>query len=137
MGYQTVQISGTCTFEAQWLKEQLDAKGLKCVLTHTRAPRIFGETEQVCNEHKAFGCKHVGLGSYPFDPENDGQDYPRFLKDFLPVAKVMKEHSLYLMCHNHDREFRKLDGQLIMEKLLSNTDRTNSPQHEACCGLFR
>lgn len=107
-------------FEAQWLKEQLDMNGLKCVLTHTRAPRILEETQQVCGEHKVLGCKYIGLGSYPFDPEKDGQDYPRFLRDFLPAARVMKENDLYFMYHNHDREFPKLDDQLIMEKLLAD-----------------
>ena len=34
IGYKTVQVSGTCAYEAAWLKEQLDANGLKCVITH-------------------------------------------------------------------------------------------------------
>ena len=34
IGYTTVQLSGTCPFDAQWMKEQLDANGLRCVITH-------------------------------------------------------------------------------------------------------
>ena len=105
MGYKTVQISATCAFEPQWLKEQLAANGLECVLTHTRALRILSETEQVCQEHSIFGCNYIGLGSYPFDPEKDGQDYDRFIRDFLPAARIMTEHGKYFMYHNHDREF--------------------------------
>ena len=47
IGYKTVQISGTCPFDAQWLKEQLDATGLKCVLTHIPAQRLQEEAAQV------------------------------------------------------------------------------------------
>lgn len=120
MGYKTVQISATCAFEPEWLQAQLKANGLACVLTHTRAPRILGETEQVCQEHSIFGCEYIGLGSYPFDPEKDGQDYDRFIQDFLPAARVMKEHGKYFMYHNHDREFRKLDGKLIIDRLMED-----------------
>ena len=47
IGYQTVQVSGTCAFEADWLKEQLRQNGLRCVLTHTPVPRLTGELEKV------------------------------------------------------------------------------------------
>ena len=50
IGYQTVQVSGTCPFQAEWLKEQLAQTGLRCVLTHTPAPRLIGETEKVIAE---------------------------------------------------------------------------------------
>ena len=42
IGYRNVQISGTCPYDAQWLKEQLDRNGLRCVLTHIPAPRLTG-----------------------------------------------------------------------------------------------
>ena len=47
IGYRTVQVSGTCAFDARWLKEQLDQNGLQCVLTHTSADRLTGDTAQV------------------------------------------------------------------------------------------
>lgn len=120
IGYRNVQISGTCAFEAQWLKEQLEATGLRCVLTHTPKKRLVDETEKVAQEHHLFHCEYAGLGYYPFDAEKDGQDYPTFLKTYLPVAKAMHEHGLYFMYHNHDQEFRKLDGKLILQKLMED-----------------
>ena len=39
IGYKTVQISGTCAFEPEWLKAQLDSNGLECVITHTAADK--------------------------------------------------------------------------------------------------
>ena len=38
IGYKYVQVSGTCDFEPEWLKEKLDKYGLKCVLTHVKPP---------------------------------------------------------------------------------------------------
>lgn len=120
MGYRNVQVSGTCAFDAAWLKEQLDANGLRCVVTHTPAPRLTGETEAVCREHHVFGCERIGLGWYAFDKEKDGQDYDCFLRTYRPVAETIRAGGRQFVYHNHDQEFKKVEGKLIMEKLLED-----------------
>ena len=117
IGYRYVQVSGTCAFEAEWLKAQLDKTGLQCVLTHTPGPRIVGETEKICAEHTTFGCDHIGLGWYAFDESKPETNYENFLRAYLPAAEQMKKLGKYFMYHNHDQEFRKLDGRVLMEKL--------------------
>ena len=42
IGYTTVQVSGTCPYEGEWLRDQLKLNGLKCVLTHIPVPRLDG-----------------------------------------------------------------------------------------------
>ena len=64
IGYKNVQISGTCPYETQWLKEELKKNGLKCVLTHTQAESLIKETDKVVEDHNIFGCDYVGLGYY-------------------------------------------------------------------------
>ena len=41
IGYEYVQISGTCAYDADWLKQELDRNGLKCVLTHIAPDRLI------------------------------------------------------------------------------------------------
>ena len=53
IGYKTVQLSATCPFEPEWMKEQLAANGLKCVVTHVRGDRLTEETAAVAAEHEA------------------------------------------------------------------------------------
>ena len=95
IGYKTVQISGTCPYPAEWLKENLDKNGLRCVLTHTPVP---------------------GLGWWAFDPEKN-MSYDQWMATFPPIAKKIAENGKLFMYHNHDQEFKKLDGKLIIEKL--------------------
>ena len=54
MGYKTVQVSGTCAFEAQWLAEELKKNDLRCVITHTAMEKIRDLTETVIADHKTF-----------------------------------------------------------------------------------
>ena len=116
IGYQTVQISGTCPYEPAWLKAQLDKTGQECVITHTPADRIAETPAVVAAEHAAFGCSYVGLGYYSFSAEN-GHSLDHFCSTYGPAAKVLRENGAYFMYHNHAHEFQKVDGQLILEQL--------------------
>ena len=117
IGYKTVQLSATCPFEPEWMKEQLAANGLKCVLTHTPDQRLREETDLVAAEHDIFGTQYIGLGIYRFRPE-EGESVDRFVELYRPVAKRFKELGKYFMYHNHAREFLKKNGRLILDQLI-------------------
>lgn len=116
IGYKTVQLSATCPYDALWMKQQLAQNGLKCVLTHIPVPRLTGETEQVIRDHEVIGCDHIGLGYYSFDEEK-GDTYDKFIKTFQPVAQAIGDSGKLFMYHNHDQEFKKQGGKLIIEHL--------------------
>ena len=117
IGYKTVQISGTCPYPAQWLREQLDKNGLTCVLTHIPVPRLVGETAQVIAEHRVFDCPLIGLGWYAFDESREDATYAHFMNTFVPVAEEIRAGGMYFMYHNHDQEFKRLGNQIVLEKL--------------------
>lgn len=117
IGYKTVQISGTCDYKPEWLKEELKKNGLKCVLTHTPADKLQNDPAKVAADHDVFNCNYVGLGWFGFDEEKDGQHYDDFIRIYKPVAKTLKENGKYFMYHNHDGEFKKYNGKLVIERL--------------------
>lgn len=117
IGYRTVQVSGTCDYDARWLREQLDKNGLRCVLTHIPPARLTGETAHVIADHKVFGCAAVGLGYYGFDEAAEDTGYANFLTTYKPVAEKIRSGGQYFMYHNHDREFQHIGGKVILEKL--------------------
>ncbi len=120
IGYRTVQISGTCPYEPAWLDEQLKKNGLRCVITHTPADRLVGETAQVAADHDVFGCDHVGLGWYAFNEEKENESYAHFISTYLLVAQALKARGKLLMYHNHDQEFKRLGGKIVLEKLMED-----------------
>ncbi|MBR4768263.1 MAG: sugar phosphate isomerase/epimerase [Lachnospiraceae bacterium] len=116
IGYPTVQISGTCEFEPEWLRDQLKAAGLRCVLTHTPKKELAGDLAEVARNHDVFGCGYVGLGHYKFAGEG-AHTTEEFLKTYLPVAKELKAHGKYFMYHNHAGEFARENGRVILDVL--------------------
>ncbi len=117
IGYRYVQISGTCPFEPQWLAEQLQKNGLQCVLTHTAEEKLLADPATVAAEHTVFGCNNVGLGWYAFKEEEPDSTYANYVTRFTPVVKALHENGKFFMHHNHDQEFKKIDGKLVIERL--------------------
>ncbi len=118
IGYRTVQVSATCPFEADWLRKELEADGLRCVLTHTPKERLLQETDKVAAEHAVFGCDYVGLGMFKF--EDPVPDYITFKSTWRPVAERLKADGKYFMYHNHAREFQKIGKETILEKIIED-----------------
>ena len=117
IGYTSVQVSGTCAFDAQWLADELRNNGLVCAVTHTLPDRVAGETEAVINEHKVFGCGIAGIGGAPGIWEFSKFDLPGFCSRFLPAAIKFKTAGMMMGYHNHHVEFNRMDGSNMMEKL--------------------
>lgn len=109
IGYEYVQVSGTCAYEGAWLAQELDKNGLKCPLTHYDREQIKNDTEQVIAEHKLLGCGYIGLGWY--DLLKNGAD--GFVAEFKDAAKKVAESGLALSYHNHDFEFAKSESGRI------------------------
>ena len=67
MGFSTVQISGTCDYEGDWLAEQLKKNGLRCDLTHIELPEITDTTDALVEKHNTFSCPCIGIGYMPHE----------------------------------------------------------------------
>lgn len=113
MGYQYVQVSGTCDYEPLWLKGALDRAGLKCVLTHIPPERIAQNTSEVIADHDVFACKNIGIGYYEVHKEGVEAFYQRFGS----AGALLNKHGKRLCYHNHDQEFIRLGDRTVLELL--------------------
>lgn len=120
IGYKAVQVSGTCAYEPEWLRDELEKNGLKCVITHINPDRIVSETEKVVAEHRVFGCDRIGIGGMPVDMRGSLEGYIAFREKFLPAALKMRDLGAKLMYHNHSFEFKKLDGKNVIERIFED-----------------
>ncbi len=113
IGYRSVQLSGICECDPDWLKAELDKNGLVAPLTHTDSKKLYEMPDKVTDAHKILGSKYVGLGWCNI--KEMGMD--EFCKTYLPAADYYADNGLQFMYHNHDLEFEKLDGKLILMQL--------------------
>jgi sugar phosphate isomerase/epimerase len=122
IGYSAVQISGTGPIDARELANILDGEGLVCCATHENAQAILETPEAVAEKLSILGCAHT---AYPFPA---GIDFSS-MKSLRELAKrldaagsVLSRAGKTLSYHNHDIEFRRVRGSLILEYLFEHTD---------------
>jgi len=115
IGYKTVQISGVCPYEPEWLAQELKKNDLKCVLTHTN---VAADPCKTAEDHDIFGCEYAGLGYYGFDGTRE--NYDAFIRQYTPVAQALRQGGKYFMYHNHAHEFQKLEGQTIFSRMAAD-----------------
>ncbi|HOK68269.1 MAG TPA: sugar phosphate isomerase/epimerase [Bacillota bacterium] len=124
IGYPSVQVSGTCAYEAEWLDEQLKKNGLVCAATHFSPEKIRETPEETAAFHNRFGCKNIGIGSMPGGLNGD-DDYNRFVREFKPAAQRIAALGSRFLYHNHYHEFvRSADGKLYIEKMAADFSPT-------------
>lgn len=122
IGYEYVQISGTCAYDPLWLKGELDKNGLSCVITHTAPDKIINDTKSVINDHNVLECNYVGLGHYKINfAENETAE--DFFKKFKKPAEIIRDNGKYFMYHNHAYEFMKINGKTILEIFAEGMDK--------------
>ncbi len=119
MGYTTVQLSAIGPIQPQTVKELCDKHGLEIVLTHTAPDRILNDTEAVIREHDLYGCKYIGIGMMPGKYLSEEWLW-HFAEDFREPAKKIAAAGKLLMYHNHNIEFQKLGGRLVIDTLLES-----------------
>jgi sugar phosphate isomerase/epimerase len=119
MGMTTVQLSGVCGYEAEWMDERLKAYGLTADITHFAYDRIVKQPQETADFHNRMGCKYIGIGGMPqqymlpYSPEKlDG-----FIAEIRPSVETFAANGNKFMYHNHNREFAMIEGKTVLEHL--------------------
>ncbi|MCL2404128.1 MAG: sugar phosphate isomerase/epimerase [Defluviitaleaceae bacterium] len=117
MGYKYVQVSAIGPIPAQEVADICKQYGVGIAITHTNPARIKDDTDTVIAEHRIMGAKYIGIGAMPGGYERTAEGVRRFIADFTPAAEKIHAAGMTLMYHNHDFEYEKYDGKLMMDYL--------------------
>lgn len=114
IGFTCVQMSATCAYDGRELDGLLKRYSLECAVTHYDPKRIKDDPAGAAREHRLFGCRYVGLGSYPDIFAN----YEKFTREYIPAAKRIAEEGCLFLYHNHSGEFERFsDKRNVLERL--------------------
>ena len=119
-GYTSVQLSGVCDYEADWMAERLAAPGLSADITHFDYKKVAFDTADTIAFHARMGCRYIGIGSIPNFKKNGcrREDLDKFICEIEPAAREIAATGRHkFMYHNHNAEFAK-DGDRTYLELL-------------------
>ena len=118
-GYRAVELAGLPDIDTAELKGMLDAHGLRVVASHEGIERLRDDAGAVAGRMAELGCPRVIV---PWMPEADratAADVGRFAVELGNHALWLARDGIALGYHNHDFEFKPLDGTTVWEALLA------------------
>lgn len=124
MGYDTLQISGV-PYDPALIKNVSEETGMPIVLTHMPVDRILNDTDKLMEEHAFFGCKNIGLGSFPFDKMEDPNLMVEQVAQLNEAGEKMAKNGFKFFYHNHHYEFYKNNGQTVYDYMIENAPYIN------------
>ncbi|RYX85230.1 sugar phosphate isomerase/epimerase [bacterium] len=121
MGYQSVQVSGLGPIENSALLQLAKDNGLTICATHESIDAILKTPEQVIEKLRALDCQHTAIG-YPSGVDLGSLDSVlEFARSFEESAQKFVAAGMTASHHNHQHEFRKIDGKPVLQHILDNT----------------
>lgn len=124
-GYSYLQFSGA-PFNAEVVGRVSKESGLPIVLTHMPLDRILNDTERLCEEHLAIGCRYIGLGAMDKTLVKNESECKKFIERLDKVAEKIESHGCKFFYHHHHFEFYRFgDGETVMEYIRKNTAHVN------------
>ena len=120
IGYTTVETCGTSVSDEE-LGKIIKAEGLTCASAHQNPAAIRNTPEIVAENLNQLGCQIV---AYPYPADVDFgslESIQTLVTDLQHSGDVLRKLGKTLCYHNHQQEFRKLDGKTILEQIYKGT----------------
>lgn len=111
MGYEGVELAGLYGHTAVELKKILDEVGLELVSAHVPVAEL--EKDEVLDDYAATGLKYIAIPWMPV--EANAQAVQEAVERIKKIGVRCRERGLQLLYHNHDFEFKKVDGEYILD----------------------
>jgi sugar phosphate isomerase/epimerase len=127
MGYECVEFYSPyydwTPSEAKKVRREMDDLGIRCYSTHN-GPKSFTPD----GIGKAMELNHI-LGAHYIVMASPGKvttidDWKRVAESLNKANRTMAAHGLHAGYHNHDLEWKPVDGQKPIEVLAANTDKS-------------
>jgi len=100
----------------------LKSKGLSHPSSHYSLAGIENNPQKVIDDAITAGQQFIIVASIPGDSRKTADDYKKIAARFNKVGELCKKDGIRFGYHNHDFEFKDLDGQVGYDILLAETD---------------
>jgi sugar phosphate isomerase/epimerase len=104
------------------LRQKLDGVGLKCESCHYQWNELKTSLDDRIAYAKDLGLKQMMLSTFGLPGKATLDDWKKNAEELNKVGEKVTAAGLQLGFHNHDFEFKELDGVLIYDELLKIFD---------------
>ena len=117
MGYQGVEFAGLFGHSPAEVKAMLDEIGLTPVSAHVAIDEILADIPKVISDYRAVGCRFIAIPWMAEERRPGNPLYQQTIEDIKAIGEEANKQGLTLLYHNHDFEFKKLNGEYLLDIL--------------------
>lgn len=121
-GYRSVQVSGMGPIAEEELMKILDGEGLTCCATHEGGEEILNEPARVIERLAKLRCHHTAY-AWPAGVDfSCPASVDALIAGLDRSGALLAAAGMTLCYHNHQIEFRKLEGRTVWSRIFSGTN---------------
>jgi sugar phosphate isomerase/epimerase len=124
IGYSEVEFAGFFELAPSRVRELLDANGLVAPAAHYAMDAIEVGLDAAAAAAKTIGIRRLIVASLPMRQLQTAADWKDVAARFNAAGKRAGDAGLRVGFHNHEAEFRVVDGVTPFDVLLEETDPT-------------
>ncbi len=122
VGYREVEFAGYFDRTPKQIHELLEKNHLSAPSTHVGYETIGDGWSKVLDDTKTVGCEWATIAFMPENARGNADAWKRIADRFNDAAAKAKAAGLRFAYHNHNFEFKPVDGRVPYDILLENTD---------------
>lgn len=121
-GITNMEFSNLFKQTSSYIREQLDARGMKCTSYGTGYKNLEEDIETVISDAKTLGAKYVRIAWIPHIGPMTIELAQQAVTDFNKFGKKLKENGLTFCYHNHGYEFAPYQNGTYFDYIVQNTN---------------
>ena len=120
MGYDGVELAGFYGIAPAQMKAYLDEVGLIPVSAHVPIAEMLADVDKVIADYKTVGVQYIVVPYLDEARRPGNEGFGQCVEDVKRLAKICAENGLPLQYHNHDFEFKTVDGEYGLDIFLAS-----------------
>ncbi len=120
--YRQFGFGGLVDLKASELREKINGAGLKCESCHYHWNELKKSLDERVAYAKDLGLKQMILSTFGLPDKATLDDWKKSADELNKMGEKALAAGIQLGFHNHDFEFKELDGVLIYDELLKIFD---------------
>ena len=122
IGYREVEFAGYFGKTPAEIRQLLAANNLTSPSTHVGYDLLKGNWDKTLDESVAIGHQWVTIPWLPENVRGTAASWRSVAKEFNTGARRARDKGLRFAYHNHDFEFKTVEGLVPLEILIAETD---------------
>jgi sugar phosphate isomerase/epimerase len=121
-GYERSGYGSLINMKASDMRQTIKSAGLGCESCHYQFKELKENLDERITFAKELGLKQMVVSTFSLRPEATLGDWARAADELNKIGEKTQKAGIQTGFHNHNFEFKEIDGVLVYDKLMSTLD---------------